>query len=519
MGIFDIFKKKKSIQNNQIEINNSVNVEKVEEIKEKIDFIDGKIMNITENGVIDTNSYKAIEIYKHNLEVLVNEALEKGHVDKFFIIREDDFFPVNFEWNITSADTNFEKTNLPISSEIRKEIVIERKGLNREVNGMILPISQDEIIEGMKDIDKEFGNVYLPSHFRSTKHFTVNTPLEVTGNYNTVTMERDFIIIDNIKNFLEFGYGYTLAFRDAYLDVSHEALKISDEGIVLINEDKYERIISDDDIKKELEGKKVILYRGDTCLAIDMLLTELGAIPSNISQNYLKHDNRIYDILNNSLENLAKQNNLEYDRGHFGTNGHFTSYYDDKNKEFNIYLDQFCNFLKQKFPEYQELFVPNIFTNDVKEYSPMQYEVTRKRTYEIVRKVGAENLANAINEFNEIMKAKEKENNASLMEKRKTITEEMSNLFKKTTKLISYYFDNKNLFNFDNDMLNKIDESILIFLHNDDPNIQYEAAKFLNLIISQDYMIHEETTNEFIEQDDINYKRGSLSSSVGETKN
>ena len=29
---------------------------------------------------------------------------------------------------------------------------------------------------------RQLGNILLPSRFRSTKHFTVNTPLEVTGN-------------------------------------------------------------------------------------------------------------------------------------------------------------------------------------------------------------------------------------------------------------------------------------------------------------------------------------------------
>ena len=119
---------------------------------------------------------------------------------------------------------------------------MEQSGIKQytEVLGMRIPnnISDEEIDQALLQVDKTYGSVLLPSKFRSTKHFTINTPLGATGKYNNVESNRDYIIIDDINTFLSSKYAYSVSYRDAYLDISHESLPISEKAIVLINDEK-----------------------------------------------------------------------------------------------------------------------------------------------------------------------------------------------------------------------------------------------------------------------------------------
>ena len=64
---------------------------------------------ITSDNIIDTNNTESLEKYKNNLELLIKETKEKGYIDKFALIRNDDFFPYNSEWIVNSENTNGEE--------------------------------------------------------------------------------------------------------------------------------------------------------------------------------------------------------------------------------------------------------------------------------------------------------------------------------------------------------------------------------------------------------------------------
>ena len=484
MGIFgNLFKKQ-----NEVKFDTYVKNTPIEDDlfpDEDLELIDGQIMRICENGIINTNSYKAIEIYKHNLKILVDDALNRGIVDKFFLIREDNQFPKNFEWSVMSDETSFESTNLQISYQLRKELAAKRAGATKEFNGIQIPISNSSIDDELKKIDKNVGNLYLPSHFRSTKHFTVNTPLEATGDYNLVEVNRDYIIIDDISNFINSGYGYSVHYRDAYLDVSHEPLKISNQAIVLMEDNRYNELIKDEEVRNNLAGKNVIRYKGDTATAINMLLTEMGALPSKLSAKYVNVDNRIYDILNKSIEKLAMDNKLQLDRGHFGSNGHFSGYYDEQYDNVMEYTNAFAEFLKSRYPEQSNIIAPYIFESNVKNVTPNQIKYSAARIHELINNIGVEELINTINDFNAIMHLKEKENYSNYLDKQSKITPEMSEVFKKTTKLVDYYFDHRDQMNLDSELTKNVDKYILTFLHSKDLNEQYESACQLKTFIEQ----------------------------------
>jgi len=232
----------------------------------------------------------------------------------------------------------------------------------------------------------------------------------------------------------------------------------------------------------------------------NMLLTEMGALPSKLSAKYVNVDNRIYDILNKSIEKLAMDNNLQLDRGHFGSNGHFSGYYDEQYDNVMEYTNAFAEFLKSRYPEQSNIIAPYIFESNVKNVTPNQIKYSAARIHELINNIGVEELINTINDFNAIMHLKEKENYSNYLDKQSKITPEMSEVFKKTTKLVDYYFDHRDQMNIDTETLKNVDKYILVFLHSKDLNEQYEAACQLKTFIEQrmlDDNIINQDTNEY----------------------
>lgn len=443
------------------------------ETYKKIELPEGKLVSFSEE-VLDTNSKEAEEKLKHNLEILIKQAKERGKIDKFMLIREDDFFPTDWEWNVLSKNTNLENVCTPLSNVLREKYALEQSGINpfTEVMGIKVStsVTHEQKAQAMSKIDKNLGMVKLPSRFRSTKHFTINTPLEVTGNYNNVPCNRDYIIIDDINEFLKSDYGYSVSYHDAYLDVSHESLSISERGIVLIDDAKYEKIMSDKKIASELEQRRVVRYKGDSFVAVNMVLTEMGALPSTIGSKYANYDQEIYDILNSSIKNLATENNLFFDKSHGGElkpdGGHFSSYYDEKNEDYEKAIKEFWLFLKQKFPQQEQLFSENL-------------QLTEHNSQALVEELGTITLLNAINEYNELANDRNKKAFEQYKEDRKKITPEIHQKFVKTVKVINEYYKNDV-----NNSVSSIEESIQNFMQGDTVSEQLKASDVLLEILN-----------------------------------
>ncbi len=417
--------------------------------------------------ILDTNSRETIEKFKHNLEILIKRAKEKGKVDKFMLIREDDFFPDGWEWRVLSKNTNLEKVCTRLSYELRKAYALEQKGINpySEIMGINIPNeSYEQPIQDIADEEKTLGDILLPSRFRSTKHFTVNTPLEVTGNYNSVHTNRDYVIMDDVNEFLASEYGYSISYRDAYLDISHESLPISTEAIVLIGDENYDRIMSDEKIASQLAQRRVIRFKGDTDIAINMILTERGALPSQVSPQYADYDDEIRTILDSSIRELAEKNHLFFDKSHGGQlkldgGGHFSSYYDDKNQDYEKALNEFIRFLRQKFPEHEELL-------------PEHLKLTENTSYEIVKKIGTTKLLEAIDEYNELASKRIEQTLEEYKKDRKNITPEIHQKFVETIHLIDDFYKK----NTDCESREQ-EEAIQKFIQGDTVSEQLQAAE------------------------------------------
>lgn len=401
-------------------------VQSIEEIDESI-FDSNELLEITSNGVLDTNSTLAIRKMQHNLKILVEKTKQEGKISQFMLIRDDDFFPYDWEWRVSSKATCLEKVALNLSLELKKQYALEKAGLVKYTLGMQLPVTEEETENALSQIDKELGNLYVPVHFRSTKHFTVNTPLGVTGKYNAVAQNRKFTIMDNINFFLSSKYSYSIAYHDAYLDVTHESLPISKEAIVLIEESKYPEVIKNPIISEQLKSRKVIVYRGDEFVAINMVLSEQGILPSQIGDNYFHYDDEVKVIIEQSIQDLAKTNHLLYDQSHGGKNGHFTDFFDGKNLDYSNSIEQFVQFLKSKFPNHSQIITTQTIQNAI-------------FASQIVETIGTQDLLNAIEEYNLIMqKQLQNDLEAYKMDRRK-ITPEISELFQKTVERIQTYY-------------------------------------------------------------------------------
>lgn len=437
-----------------------------EETYEPIQLPEGEIVSF-DDEILDTDSKVSKEKFNHNLEILMNKAKETGKIDKFMLIREDDFFPTDWEWRVLSKNTNLEKVCTLLSYELKTAYALEQNGIKPylDIGGVkVRNVSPDKTEEALKQVDKTIGSVLLPSRFRSTKHFTINTPIEFTGDYNNVHHNRNYIILDDISTFLKSDYGYSVSYHDAYLDVSHEGLPISQEAIVLINEENYERIMSDENTANELLGRKIIRFRGDEYTAINMVLTQMGALPSKMG---IKYDKELYDILDKSIKNLAKENGLFFDKKHGGKltpdGGHFSNYYDDKNKDYEKAVKEFISFLRQKFPEQEELF-------------PDRLRLTESSSIEIVAKLGTTNLLEAINEYNELVNSRVQKSLEEYKQDRKNITPEVHKQFVDTIHMINDFYKSEVTYASYEEQSQK-EEAIQKFLQGDTVQEQLDAAK------------------------------------------
>lgn len=399
-----------------------------------------EIETITENNIIDTTKEENINKYKNNLNILINRIKEKGCIDKFVIIRNDDYFPKDFKWKVNSKYTNGEyRTFL----RYHKEITSNKKGF-------FLFSNKEEV----KYINEEL-KLFYPLEFRSTKHFTVNTALSTTGEYNFVPCNRTYTIIDDINNFLESGYGYSLSDKDAYLDVTHEPLEISKNAIILISVDTYNKIKENKELMKQLVSRKIVIYKGDLTLATNMVLTENGILP--IRTEY-KYDSDLKEIINNSLENLCLKNNLEYNRPH-GFGGHFTSYIDQYEESSKLLITDFINYINNVLGN------KLIDINSINSFKDQAWN-------EYVDEIGLDKFKTILNDFNKIQIEQLEQRKIKYESDKLNITPQISNLFKETIKLIK---ENEFEINFTSDY-NDLTKKVIKFYLSPDVNSQVEAA-------------------------------------------
>ncbi|MBR1679602.1 MAG: hypothetical protein IJ704_03060 [Bacilli bacterium] len=442
----------------------------------------------THISYLDAASKEAKEYYIQRLGDLVSAAKEKGKVDSFYLIREDDFFPYEYMWMPTCEKTQIESTCTELSSELRDEIVHEK--LNDHPLGFYIPVPQEEYNKKLRELPIELGYLQAPAHFRSTKHFTVNTPLGYTHRYNNVESNRNFIILDSIQNFLDSPYHYSLAYHDAYLDVTHEFFPISEQAIVLMSEENYKSCLNDKDLQTALSKRNLIVFKGEESLAINMVLAGLGALPSRPGNPYMEYDEETQQILENSIQELAFHHHILYDQSHGNLNfkgGHFSDLYDGYHKGMLHFEEEVLDFLKQKYTSY-----PNFF-----QYHTFREFIKSGAYHSLITKVGWKSIVQTFEEYNKLALYRFKNERQAYVQERQSITPEQHEVFVKTLEFIKEYYASSEYFDFKTQSY--LQSLMIPFFHSYDIESQLDASYAL-LSFQEDQ------------------KRGSLSSSVGEPK-
>lgn len=429
------------------------------------------IERIDDNGLIDTNNQKMIDAYRSNLRVLADEVLRSRKIDKFKIIREDNFFPYDSMWRVNSRDTYLEyaksRIAFAIRSAVKEERIMKMKNIKIDKSlGFSIPIRLTEEEKNIIDasIDPLLGFVLEPVKFRSTKHFTINTPLEYTGSYNQVSSGRNFVVIDDIDNFCNSSYAYSVDYRDAYLDITHENLPISRNAIYLVSEEKYEELMNNPVMSGQLAGKRVIRYRGDLSTAINMVLAQEGVLPYHVGIRDMEYTPELDEIFVESMKNLAASIGVSYSQGHgnmFGKGGHFSDLLDKENNERCIFEREFTEYIKSAIPELKGV-ITNIYT-----------EIDLA-----IRKVGYEPILKAIQDYNA--------NHGKNMLKRirtfdmtHTVDSQTHVLFVNTLKTIERLYQ-------EDEVSVEMENLICAFFHSPSVEEKVAAADKINDLVSQD---------------------------------
>lgn len=429
MGILEIFKKKKKEEL----LTKPINLQEENIIIPE----SNEIINLTNNNILDTDDKVTIAKFKHNLKILYKELEEKNKIDKFVIIREDNFYPYNNEWLVNSKETEYEEYNQALSIQLKKRI-------------------------------QKNTSIYMPTHFRSTKHFTINTPLGATGSYNGVEDNRNFIVIDSINNLIDSEYTYSIAPQDAYVDVSHEPLKISNDVTIMINQEKYNTLKDNEELMADLKNKKVIIYKGDEVVAIQMVLTEMGILPSKVGTRFYEDNTGLaYKKTEESLKEIAKNKNIMYNQSHGGEiNGHFSSKYDDMNNDWNTSLNEFISFLKSNLENIDDSLIKESLKN-------------KEKADELINLVGEEKLFNIIQNYNERVKANISITRKKYCKERTSIPSDISEIFKKTVKRINIFYKNNEQNNYSAIELNELEENIRLFFQSPSIEEQIKSSSVL----------------------------------------
>lgn len=441
MSIFNNIKKYKLFKSSQsYDVSNVNNI--VLPVKETKDIYYDELVSITDDNFIDTTSEISIQKYKSNLHNLVKKVKQKGYIDIFKCIRDDDFFPYDYSWSLSCKYTGVEKSGSVFTYELRKAFIknnIAKKG-NSLSNRFILP---SEYEEARKKLPKDLGYINNPVKFRSTKHFTVNTPLGYTGEYNQVESNRNFTFIDNLDIISNSGYAYSISYFDAYLDITHECLPISKSAVILIDDNKYNDITKDPIIKEQLKNRRVIRYKGDQSLAINMVLTELGILPYRSGNRYYEYDKETKDILENSIKKYCDDNNIPYNLGHGNINGkggHFSDNLDTK-KNLSEFADEyFVNHLRNKYPNY----------SDYLQYGMTNNEYLAKKIIELI---GVDELLSTIEDYNNYINNVTYNNIIIFKNKKDSINSSTSKLFKDALNVIKMYYNNELDFDISEDII------------------------------------------------------------------
>ncbi len=217
--------------------------------------------------------------------------------------------------------------------------------------------------------------------YRDTKHFTINGISSDIDDciYNSTFTDRPIVIIESFKEKISDNRLVNINPVDTFFDLHDSRMKVSDNAVILINEEVYNNMIKDDVINEYLSKMNVVIFKGSITVSTDVVLLSLGIMP--------QHEKNQSILVMESTEDLSLS-----DQAYLVM---FMNYIEEISMKYlgisYLHLSSRINFLRKKdFGQY----FPGILHCDTKYYT-MEDEKTREYLcrayadyiYKVIRKI------------------------------------------------------------------------------------------------------------------------------------
>lgn len=243
--------------------------------------------------LIDTNNPAVIKNYEIKKDDLDYKLRKKGFYDvnDFVLIRATDFLNQNHTIEPICKIPFVVHTNNVAHSAIQN-ILREKYNINFD--------STEEKYKNFNNLTRQYSP--LSTQYRSTTHYTLNGLVSnhSKGSFN----DKNFIVIDKLNKHLGIDNFRSIRMEDSFI---YGKVKISNEAIILINEDKYKQLIEDFPF---LNTYNIVLFKGDEKLATEILLTHMNIVPEKISEHSAEESKRT-PLHRNFLKGITNKYGIE----------------------------------------------------------------------------------------------------------------------------------------------------------------------------------------------------------------
>lgn len=327
--------------------------------------------------IIDTNDPKIIDELEDKKDRLNEKILEKGYYDAsdVALVRTSNYLEEDHTLKpLSKIPFVLKRNNVPYN--VMYNIIREKYNVN--------VFNQDENYNKFKEI----VDAYSPysSQYRSTIHFSLNglVASHSKGNFDN----RNFIIIDKLNKHLGNEDFKSIRMEDSFVSGNFQ---ISDDAIILIDENKYNDLINKYPC---LNTYNVVKFKGDEKLATEYVLVNMGIMPEKIKTHSSEYSERtsLYEDYFISLEEKYGIGNDKHIYSEEYTND------DEKNIIlWQIYDNKFYNDLFNHFRLEQDNFKEIL--NNLLSYEINNYD-KENILKEVIQYIGLENYENFVIEYN-----------------------------------------------------------------------------------------------------------------------
>lgn len=225
--------------------------------------------------LIDTSNTSIIREFERKKDDLDYELRQKGHYDvhDFVIVRATNFLNSKHTMQPTCQIPFVVNTNNIAHSAIHN---ILRKKYNINIE------TEEKELKNFEKLTYQYSP--LSTQYRSTTHCTLNG---LVSNHSKGSFDdKNFIIIDNLIKHLGINDIRSIRMEDLFF---LGEVPISNEAIILINEEKYEQLAEKFTF---LNTYNIVLFKGDEKLATEILLTHMNIVPEKISEHSAEESKR-----------------------------------------------------------------------------------------------------------------------------------------------------------------------------------------------------------------------------------